>query len=188
MSLIAFTFSHTPADGHRYERATTDPPTETPHPFLTVRELDGDVARAEEWVYRPRDPGRSVDGGPAPQLFGQGEILIVLTRPLPGGEEDYNRWYDERHIGDVLHVIGGFTAARRFNKVGGGPGWAYLAVYEIPSGKLDHCVQRLAWSRVEREEAFQAGREPAVPLSPGMDSERCAWWYRPAYASDVNGQ
>jgi hypothetical protein len=180
MTLLALTFADAPADGHRYERATTDPPTDTPHRFLTVREIDDAAPRGEEWVYRPRDAGRAADGGPAPELFGRGAILIVLTRPLPGGDEAYNRWYDERHIGDVFHAIGGFTAARRYEREGDGPGWAYLAVYEIPEGKIDFCVQRLAWSRVERDEAFAAGRDPAVPLSPGLDPERCAWWYRPA--------
>jgi hypothetical protein len=184
MESVALSFlESSPAAGYCYERADTDPPTETPHKFLTVRELDGAQAGSEEWVYQPRGPSRAADGGAAGELFGRGDILVVLTRPLPGRDEEYNRWYDERHLGDVLNVIGGFTAARRFTRIGDGPGWQYLAVYEIPAGQLNQCVQRLAWSRVEREEAFAAGREPAVPLSPGLDPERCAWWYSPLAAA-----
>jgi hypothetical protein len=184
MESIALSFlASRPAGGYRYERAETDPPTEMPHRFLTVREFDGEPADPQEWLYQPRDPGRAADGGPAGPLIGRGDILVVLTRPLPGRDEEYNRWYDERHLDDVLNVIGGFTAARRFTRIGDGPGWQYLAIYEIPAGQLNHCVARLAWSRVEREEAFAAGREPAVPLSPGLDPERCAWWYRPLQAA-----
>lgn len=181
MSTVALSFDEQlPSDPQRYERADTDPPQETPHRYMSVRTLADDQApRAEEWVYRARGAGLTIDGGAAGELFGRGEILVVLTRPLPGGDEEYNRWYDERHLPDVLHVIGGFTAAQRFERLGERAPWPYLAIYEIPPGSLNHCVQRLAWSRSERVEAQAGGREPAVALSPALDDERCAWWYRP---------
>ena len=39
--------------------------------------------------------------------------LIVFTQPAAGQEAEYNRWYDEVHLGDVLEVDG-FVAAQRF--------------------------------------------------------------------------
>jgi hypothetical protein len=181
MSTLTLIFTEdAPAPGYAYERAETDPPTDTPHRFLSIAALNGDTPEGT-WIYAPLDGGRTVDGTPAGAIEGDGAILVVLTRPLPGAENeaDYNRWYDERHLGDVLDVIGGFTAARRYKRVGDAGDWPYIALYRIPDGAINHCVQRLAWSRVEREEAEAAGREPAVPLSPGMDLVRSAWWYEP---------
>ena len=30
--------------------------------------------------------------------------LIVFTQPTEGKEDEYNRWYDEVHLGDVLET------------------------------------------------------------------------------------
>lgn len=37
---------------------------------------------------------------------------LVFTNCAPGREEDFNRWYDEVHIGDLLRVPGMVRAAR----------------------------------------------------------------------------
>ena len=31
---------------------------------------------------------------------------LVITKPVPGQEDEYNRWYTERHLPDVVAVIG----------------------------------------------------------------------------------
>lgn len=65
-------------------------------------------------------------------------ILLVLTNPLPGREVEYNQWYSEVHLAEVLQRPG-FVSARRF-RLGKGQldldGFAqsqhsYLALYEI---------------------------------------------------------
>ncbi len=43
---------------------------------------------------------------------------------------------------------------------------------------MEHALERIGWSRTEREEAQAAGREPAVPIDPAMEDERVSWWYR----------
>jgi hypothetical protein len=64
-------------------------------------------------------------------------ILLVLTRPLPGREEEYHRWYTDVHLAEVL-ARPGFVSARRFELTGGldVPDFArsehrYLALYEV---------------------------------------------------------
>jgi hypothetical protein len=62
---------------------------------------------------------------------------VVFSEPTPGQEAEYNRWYNEQHLGDVLK-IDGFVAAQRFKlapKPGEAPGATpkYLAIYEIDS-------------------------------------------------------
>ncbi len=39
-------------------------------------------------------------------------MLFVYTRPVPGMEADYHRWYNEVHLPEVLRVPG-FTHAQR---------------------------------------------------------------------------
>jgi hypothetical protein len=81
---------------------------------------------------------------PAPPQAGPG-IFITFTRPIDeAGDAEYNRWYDEHHVPDALHMSG-FRRARRFkvttekvavadDRTTAGPEPAlapYLAVYEI---------------------------------------------------------
>lgn len=61
-------------------------------------------------------------------------VYVVKTNPVEGREEEYNDWYNSRHIPDVLNVPG-FVAAQRFTledlpKNETAP-YRYLALYEI---------------------------------------------------------
>ena len=70
-------------------------------------------------------------------------LLIVVTNPVPGREQEFNRWYDGQHLDDVLKLPG-FVAAQRFkltmDSAQSLPG-PYLAIYEIDADDLD-VVQR----------------------------------------------
>ena len=57
-------------------------------------------------------------------------LLLTVTEPPPGMEEEFNAWYDEEHLPERL-AIPGFRSARRW--VGDGPPGAgrYLATYEL---------------------------------------------------------
>lgn len=86
-------------------------------------------------------------------------ILFVESRPSsPERTEEYNRWYNEVHIPDVLRVPG-FRSARRFAPVDGeGP---FVAVYEIEGDDLHAVFAGLA-------EAAQRGD---VPISDAMEMD-----------------
>jgi hypothetical protein len=60
--------------------------------------------------------------------------MVVLTNPVTGREDEYNDWYTNIHLSDVLKVAG-FTAAQRFKlseaKVMGDTPYQYMAIYEI---------------------------------------------------------
>ncbi|MBT3532861.1 MAG: hypothetical protein HN478_03220 [Rhodospirillaceae bacterium] len=61
-------------------------------------------------------------------------ILVVLTNPVAGKEDEFNDWYSNIHIQEICQ-LSGFKSAQRF-KLGDaqmGPGGAhgYLAIYEI---------------------------------------------------------
>src|SRR5258706_13453663 len=40
-------------------------------------------------------------------------IFVVQTSAVPGREDEFNRWYDDEHLAQVLEVPG-FVAAQRF--------------------------------------------------------------------------
>src|ERR1039457_5663416 len=65
--------------------------------------------------------------------------FLVFTNPVKGREDEYNKWYDNQHLHDVV-AVEGVTAARRYevvpNRLTGEPTHLYLAVYDL-EGDLD---------------------------------------------------
>jgi len=65
-------------------------------------------------------------------------LLLTLTEPPPGMEEEFNAWYDEEHLPERL-AIPGFRSARRWVA-----GRTYLATYELdsPGSSLPRPISR----------------------------------------------
>lgn len=62
-------------------------------------------------------------------------VLVVHSNPVDGREQEYNEWYDKRHLADLL-ALPGVIAARRYTlaqaQVTAAPQpYRYLALYEI---------------------------------------------------------
>jgi hypothetical protein len=74
-------------------------------------------------------------------------ILLVQSDARQGLEDEYNKWYDEEHLPDVLSVDG-FVAARRFLAVpsvhGELPEHRFLAVYELETDDLPAALAALS--------------------------------------------
>jgi hypothetical protein len=83
--------------------------------------------------------------------------LIVLSDPLDNRDAEFNTWYDNIHLPDVLKVDG-IVAAQRF-KLKSGDRWRYCALYEIESDDPQKVVTELE---------SRAGTE-AMPLSDAFD-------------------
>ena len=75
-------------------------------------------------------------------------MLVVFANAADGRDEEFNRWYNDVHLGDVLGIEG-FVAAQRF-ELKGMPGadspHRYLALYEIETDDVDAVVERLTSS------------------------------------------
>ncbi|MDA3630739.1 hypothetical protein OU415_35305 [Saccharopolyspora sp. WRP15-2] len=74
--------------------------------------------------------------------------FVVFTKPIEGREAEYNEWYDDQHVPDVLNVPG-FVAAQRFRlasdqRMPGPLEWEYLAIYEIETDDLKESLAILA--------------------------------------------
>jgi hypothetical protein len=77
----------------------------------------------------------------------QKHVLLVLSNASGGRDDEFNQWYSNRHIPDVLKVPG-FKAAQRFRLAdaqlrGKKSEWRYLAVYEIETDDLKKTLDTL---------------------------------------------
>ncbi|SON60706.1 hypothetical protein MSIMFI_02207 [Mycobacterium simulans] len=68
-------------------------------------------------------------------------IIHVETRPSsPDRDQEYNTWYDEVHIPELV-ALDGFVSARRLRPVDDeGP---YVALYEIEADDLQSVLQNM---------------------------------------------
>ena len=60
-------------------------------------------------------------------------VLLVFTDPTEGREDEYNDWYNNVHLGEVLNTDG-FVRAQRFKVADTMPGvtdHGYVAIYEL---------------------------------------------------------
>ena len=96
--------------------------------------------------------------------------FVALTNAVPGREQEFNDWYDNQHVKDVL-AIPGFVAAQRFERVGGAvravSPYRYLATYEVVTDDPDAALQELL-ARVGT---------PSMPISEAMDQDIYAVLY-----------
>lgn len=91
-------------------------------------------------------------------------LFLVFTRPADGQEAEYNRWYDEQHLADVLRAKG-FTAAQRYRlspQMGTPEGAAppYLAIYEIEGENPQESLADL----------ISRANTALMPISPALDA------------------
>jgi hypothetical protein len=59
--------------------------------------------------------------------------MLVLSRPMPGKEDEYNDWYQNTHLQQVVSIPG-YVSAQRFKmavNMRGEDVWPYMAIYEI---------------------------------------------------------
>ena len=64
--------------------------------------------------------------------------MVVMAKAAPGRAQDLARWYDERHIPDLL-AVPGFVSAERHAVVPvklpeGTVQWDFMLIYEIAGG------------------------------------------------------
>lgn len=72
--------------------------------------------------------------------------LVVFTNAVPGRTDEFNAWYDEVHLRDVLG-IDGFIAAQRFRlaepQLVDDRTFEYLAIYEIEADDVGAALDAL---------------------------------------------
>ncbi|SRR5579875_349828 len=88
-------------------------------------------------------------------------IMIVESAPASSDrEDDFNKWYDETHLPQIL-AISGASVGRRFRRIGEGR-YPYIAIFEIEADDLEMTLSALG-------RALQSGEleiSPALGLDP----------------------
>ena len=97
--------------------------------------------------------------------------LLVLTRAVAGQDDEFNRWYTDQHLADVL-AVPGFVAASRMRQCAAPVSpvaYPYAAIYEIdhedPQSVIDEMMSRVGSDR--------------MPLSPALDPDMYCVLYEP---------
>lgn len=93
-------------------------------------------------------------------------ILYVESRPVSADREDeYNKWYDETHLPEVV-ALPGFVSARRFKPVDGEG--TYVATYEVDADDLTGVMATLgeaaASGKLQMSDAMQLDPPPTLRL------------------------
>lgn len=94
--------------------------------------------------------------------------FMVMTRPVPGREDEYNHWYQNVHLPQLVQFPG-VTAAQRYrahtSAVEGEP-WPYLCVYELetddPGALLGKITAAAGNNTIDISDAIDADSAYAV--------------------------
>ena len=100
----------------------------------------------------------------------QRHAFFALTNPAPGREDDFNAWYDDDHLREVIDNGVGMQGGRRFRladvqRPGPPPPWRYLAWYDLEVEDLE-AYHRAPW---------RAGAPPLKPFQ-GLVAEGFSGW------------
>ena len=75
----------------------------------------------------------------------QAGLLMVWTDIPAEAEAGFNEWYNREHLPDRINTVPGFSRARRFVAIDGGP--KYLALYETRNAQVFRSEPYLAINR-----------------------------------------
>jgi hypothetical protein len=104
--------------------------------------------------------------------------LLVLRNASDGLDAEFNRWYTEQHLDNVLRVPG-FRFAQRFqikpdSEAAPLGAWRHAAVYEFesdgPDVKLGEPMKRAVGADMPLSPAIDASRTTMALLVPVTDS------------------
>ena len=95
-------------------------------------------------------------------------ILTVMTNPVAGKDQEFNDWYSNTHIQEVVEIPG-FVSAQRFKlsdtQMGGENEYGYLAIYEIEADDVGIALQALKDAR------------PNLTMTDALAEKRELWAY-----------
>jgi hypothetical protein len=100
-------------------------------------------------------------------------LLVVLSNAVEGSDDVFNKWYSNRHLGDIVS-IDGFSAAQRFKlserQIAGAPEspYTYLAIYEVDVDDLDAAANAMM---------AKAMAPDGMYVDPSLDQARTVSWF-----------
>ena len=106
-------------------------------------------------------------------------VFLALSSPRAGREAEFNRWYEEHHLEDVVRFVPGFVRGRRYvtsphQRAGQTVRWLSLAIYDLEVTD----VRGL-------HDSVRANVAHFTPSNGVFESNHVAWVYTPmAKSSD----
>ncbi len=91
-------------------------------------------------------------------------VVLVMSNPREGMEDEFNDWYENTHLDEVL-ATAGFTAAQRFvleAERGASSAHTYMAWYETEGESAEEVIERLEARRDERQQSKSINRRDAA--------------------------
>lgn len=90
-------------------------------------------------------------------------LILVLTEPTEGKDAEFNDYYENIHLDEVIDSAG-YETAQRFKlalEVGEGAPLPYLAMYEATGKSAEDVIQRLNESRHQRQQSDALNKKTA---------------------------
>lgn len=99
--------------------------------------------------------------------------LLGFTKPAEGREDEYNQWYSETHLPDLLKIPGIVTAQRfrlsKTQKPADAQPWKYLAIYDCDADDPQQIIDGIA---------SRAGTAQ-LPISSALAEDRYVCYFEP---------
>lgn len=87
--------------------------------------------------------------------------MLVFSEPFAGRDNEFNAWYTNQHLGDLV-ALPGFTSAQRFTLHSVSMGTTlnkYLAIYDVETDDPDGVIEGM----------FAARDTSAMPMSSAFN-------------------
>ncbi len=91
-------------------------------------------------------------------------LIAVLTEPTPGKEAEFNDYYENLHLGEVLQSTGWDTAQRFIltDEAGRKCPHKYLALYQVEADDASEIIKTLNATRPQRQQSDALNRTTAA--------------------------
>ena len=91
-------------------------------------------------------------------------LVVVLTEPAAGREDEFNEYYEDLHIDEVLATTG-WTSGQRFkltDTAGADCPLPYLAIYEAHGDDPKQVIRTPNETRAERQQSSAINKKTAA--------------------------
>ena len=92
--------------------------------------------------------------------------MVVLAKAIPGKKEELAKWYDEKHLGDLLAVEGVASVERHdYMPLKGPEGlvqWDFLLIYEFEGNDPMAVLGNMAKARIEMSDIMESSQTLSV--------------------------
>jgi hypothetical protein len=91
--------------------------------------------------------------------------FIAMTVPVEGKDDEFNAWYNDVHVPELL-AVPGITSARRFRTKfvngNGLPAWKYVAIYECETDDLGTTLKGLGKAGLNTSDALDRTQSATI--------------------------